>query len=237
MRAICFLTILLVACQQQPKSATRILVFSKTEGGYRHASIEAGKKMFMQLANQYHYEADTSEDANLFTSQNLSQYKAIVFLSTRGDILNDQQQLAFQQFIQNGGGFLGIHAATTTEYSWPWYNELVGAYFDGHPEPQAARYTVVDTNFSPVKHLPKQFSWFDEVYNFKSVKENIQPVITVDEMSYTGGKMGAHHPVCWYQEVFGTRSFYIGQGHFDEAYSDSNFVQLVFNGLNWVTNQ
>ena len=75
-----------------------------------------------------------SEESEVFNERFLSDINVIVFLNTTGDILDDNQQLELQRFIQAGGGFVGIHSATDTEYKWPYYNQLVGAYFDSHPE-------------------------------------------------------------------------------------------------------
>lgn len=222
-----------IACRETKKEQGRILVFSKTSGGYRHGSIEAGKKMFLQLGLEKNYRIDTTENAAVFTKANLAQYKAIVFLSTRGDILDSSQQEAFQHYIRSGGGFTGIHAATTTEYDWPWYNQLVGAYFDGHPEPQEAVYRILDREFPAMRHLPDSFRWHDEVYNFKSVRDSLQYILSVNENSFEGGKMGAFHPVSWYHSFEGGRSFYTGLGHFDDAYTDHRFIEMVWNGLLW----
>src|SRR6218665_131774 len=212
----------------------KVLVFSKTEGGYRHASIEAGKKMFIAMANEKKFIADTTEDASVFTIERLKQYDVIVFLSTRGNILDSMQQIALQDFIHSHKGFVGIHAATTTEYEWPWDNKLIGAYFDGHPEPQAAHYRKTDKNFYPLKTFPDTLTWTDEVYNFRSVQDSLHYVITVDENSYEGGKMGVLHPISWYHYFEGSRVFYISLGHFDSAYTDPMFTQIIYRGLEWV---
>ncbi len=107
----------------------RILVFSKTTG-YVHASIPAGKDAIIQLAKQDRFIADTSSDASVFNPVNLEKYGAVVFLSTSGDILNQEQQRAFEEFVRKGGGYVGLHGASATEYEWPWYGRLVGAIFN-----------------------------------------------------------------------------------------------------------
>jgi type 1 glutamine amidotransferase len=219
------------------KKLKHILVFSKTDTGYRHASIEAGKQMFVKMAKEKSFVADTTEDASLFNDAALKQYDVVVFLSTRGNILDTFQQEAFQHFIHRGGGFVGIHAATTTEYTWPWYNKLIGAYFDGHPAPQKATYTKVDKNFFPTKSFPATLQWMDEIYNFRSVQDSLHYVITVDEQSYTGGKMGSFHPACWYHTFEGGRAFYIALGHFDDAYNDPLFTTIIYNSLRWAAGE
>ncbi len=112
----------------------RVLVFSKTVS-FRHASIGAGQKALFQLGKTQGFVVDTTENADRFTEENLKRYRAVIFLSTTGDVLNAQQQNAFERYIQAGGGYLGIHAATDTEYDWPWYNKLAGAWFASHPNP------------------------------------------------------------------------------------------------------
>lgn len=211
----------------------RVLVFSKTEGGYRHASIAAGKQMFLQLAKRHRFQVDTTEDASHFTEAALKRYNVIVFLSTRDNVLDTFQQKAFQQYIRKGGGFLGIHAATTTEYTWPWYNQLIGAYFDGHPEPQAAFYRKIDRAFYATRSFPDTLTWTDEIYNFRSVQDSLHYVITVDEQSYRGGKMGGVHPVSWYHTFEGGRVFYLGLGHFDAPYRQPIFVRTILDALRW----
>ena len=109
-----------------------VLVFSKTEG-FRHASIPKGQEAIFALGKEHGFSVDTTENADVFKEKKLKEYNVVVFLNTTGDILNEAQQLEFNRWIQAGGGFVGIHAATDTEYDWPWYGELVGAYFNGHP--------------------------------------------------------------------------------------------------------
>lgn len=108
------------------------LVFSKT-AAFRHGSIPAGIAAIQELGEENGFEVTATEDAGAFTAENLAQYDVVIWLSTTGDVLNDQQQAAFEDYIQNGGGYAGIHAASDTEYQWPWYGELVGAYFASHP--------------------------------------------------------------------------------------------------------
>ena len=103
----------------------KVLVFSKTEG-FRHSSIPNGISAIEQLGQQHDFTVDATEDASAFTFENLQQYEAIIFLSTTGDVLNRNQQDTFERYIRNGGGFVGIHAASDTEYNWSWYGELVG---------------------------------------------------------------------------------------------------------------
>jgi type 1 glutamine amidotransferase len=163
----------------------------------------------------------------------LKQYDAVVFLSTTGNILNDEQQKAFEEFIRSGKGFVGIHAAADTEYDWPWYGKLVGAYFVSHPKQQKAKLTITDHKHASTKHLPTTWERFDEWYNYKSRNNDVKVLMTIDESSYQGGKEGAYHPMAWYHSFDGGRSFYTALGHTDESYKEENFLKHLLGGIKY----
>src|SRR5882724_4983970 len=210
----------------------KALIFCKT-AGFHHGSIAAGVKAIITLGEENNFSVDTTVDAAQFTFDNLKQYATVVFLSTTGDVLNDEQQNAFERYIRQGGGFVGIHAATDCEYNWPWYGNLVGAYFGGHPAPQEAVLTIVDKHHLSTKHLPEQWRRKDEWYNFKWMSTDLHVLITIDENSYKGGKLGANHPMAWYHDYDGGRAFYTELGHTDESYSDPNYLKHILGGIKY----
>jgi type 1 glutamine amidotransferase len=217
-----------------PKQQKKILVFSKT-AGYRHTSaIDAGKKYLMDLGKSNRFGVDTTENADVFTAENLKKYSAVVFLCTTGNVLNDQQQQAFEQFIRKGGGYLGLHSAADTEYDWPWFGELNGAYFKNHPKQQEAIFNVVNGNHIATAHLPKVWKRFDELYNFKWIGTDLNVLITIDESSYTGGGNGENHPMAWYHEFDGGRGFYTALGHDNKSWEDPMYLQHVLGGIRYV---
>jgi cytochrome c len=110
----------------------RVLVFSKT-AGFRHSSIETGVALVKKIGAEQGFAVDATEDASAFNDANLRKYRAVVFMSTTGDVLDDVQQDALERYIQAGGGWVGVHSATDTEYDWPWYGKLAGAWFKSHP--------------------------------------------------------------------------------------------------------
>jgi len=210
----------------------KVLVFSKT-AGYHHMSIDAGIKAIQELGVKYHFAVDTTTDSTKFVLANLKKYSAIVFLSTTGDVLNEEQQIAFQRYIQAGGGFLGVHAATDTEYGWPWYGKLVGAYFKSHPKQQDATLNVVDRDFIATKHLPQTWKRWDEWYNYKWIGNDLHVLIKIDEKSYTGGENGDNHPMAWYHNFDGGRAFYTELGHTDESYADPLYLNHLLGGIKY----
>ncbi|RIQ12963.1 DUF1349 domain-containing protein [Jiangella rhizosphaerae] len=210
-----------------------ILVFSKT-AGFRHDSIPAGIAAIQQLGAEHDFDVTATEDAAAFTDENLAQYDAVVWLSTTGDVLNADQQAAFERYIQNGGGYAGIHSASDTEYSWPWYGGLVGAYFANHPQNQTATVKVEDPAHPSTAHLDPLWSRYDEWYNYQSnPRGDVHVLTSLDEKSYSpgSGAMGADHPITWCQDYDGGRSWYTGLGHTIESYSEPEFLQLVLGGI------
>ncbi len=214
------------------KKVKQVLVFFETKG-YYHESIPTGVAAIQLLGKQNGFGVDTSRTSDIFTDEKLAKYDAVVFMSTTKDVLNEEEQIAFQKFIQKGKGFVGIHAATDTEYDWPWFNQLVGAYFKSHPKQQDAVLHIKNAKHLSTKHLPKTWKRWDEWYNFKNVQPNLKVLITLDESSYTGGENGADHPISWYHEFDGGRAFYTGLGHTHEAYSDPLFLKHVLGGINY----
>lgn len=230
---ILFIAIVFFSCNtSSEKSGTKILVFAKTSG-FRHSSIPDGKAAIQKLGKENGFAVDTTEDASVFTEENLKNYAAVVFLNTTGDVLNYKQEAAFERFIQAGGGFTGIHSATDTEYDWIWYARLVGGNFISHPEQQNAKLNVVDKTHPATKHLPDTWERFDEWYNFKNLNNDVKVLIKIDESSYKGGTNGAEHPMAWYHEYDGGRSFYTEFGHTEASYKDSNYLKHILGGIQY----
>jgi type 1 glutamine amidotransferase len=230
-----FLIAIFLGCTSAKKiiQSSKILVFSATKG-FRHKSIEAGKIGLLKLGSEKNWKVDTTEEAKVFTEVTLKQYGVVIFLNTTGNILNDEQQIAFQKYIQSGGSFVGIHSATDTEYDWPWYNNLVGAYFESHPKPQLALYNIINKNHPAVSFMADTLSRMEEIYNFKSFKkELVNVLITIDEKTYTGGKMPEYHPIAWYHKYDGGRAFYTEWGHHPEAFAEPLFLKHIAGAIQW----
>ncbi len=222
------------SCANRNYQQIRVLIFSKTLG-FRHESIAAGQRMFLDLGTRYGFRVDTTENANVFTEELLNGYSALVFLNTTGNILDESQQLALRRYIQSGGGFMAIHGADGAEYDWPWYGRLVGAWFESHPPGvQEAEIYVVDREHPAMTELPVVWRHTEEWHNFTSISSNMHVLAKVDEQSYSGGEHHDNHPVIWCQEFDGGRSFYTALGHSPETYSNILFVKHILGGLAFV---
>ncbi|XCF06588.1 ThuA domain-containing protein [Tamlana crocina] len=228
MKTILFLllSVMVLSC----KAPESVLVFSKTEG-FRHKSIETGVEVIRQLGKENKFKVTHTEDSNVFSNEGLKDFDAIVFLSTTGNVFSAAQEQAFKTYINNGGSFMGVHSATNTEYNWPWYGKLVGAYFLDHPKHCEAHVHVEDAAHQSTKHLKSPWVLYDEWYNYRDMSPDLKVLLTVDESSYVGGKHGDYHPIAWYGEYDGGRMFYTGLGHTIEIYSNPEFKQHVLGGI------
>jgi PKD repeat protein/glucose/arabinose dehydrogenase len=210
-----------------------VLVFSRT-AGFRHDSIPAGITAIQELGAQNGFSVTATEDPAAFTDDTLAQYAAVIWLSTTGDVLNSDQQAAFERYIRAGGGYAGVHAASDTEYNWPWYGDLVGAYFLGHPANQNATVKVEDPAHPSTSPLPAKWTRFDEWYNFQTnPRGDVHVLASLDERSYSpgAGAMGADHPTAWCHDYDGGRAWYTGGGHTIESYAEPLFRQHLLGGI------
>jgi cytochrome c len=219
----------------RPAAPRRVLVFSKTKG-WKHTSIPFGIAAIQKLGQENNFRVDTTKNADYFNDDSLKHYQAVVFMSTTGNVLNPVQQAAFERYIQAGGGYMGVHAAADTEYDWPWYNKLVGAYFSSHPNNSNVRKATVDvTDKSHIStaHLPDHWERTDEWYNYRSFYTDLNVLANLDENTYDGGTNGSNHPIAWYHDFDGGRAFYTGGGHEDASFSEPLFVKHLLGGLTY----
>ncbi|GAA4295472.1 ThuA domain-containing protein [Aestuariibaculum suncheonense] len=236
MRGLLFCLVVVFSSFVSPPKESQILVFTKT-AGFRHESIEVGVETLKALGIENQFAITHTENAEVFNYRNLKRYDAVIFLNTTGDVLNAEQEQAFEKYINKGGSFMGIHAATDTEFEWPWFNKLVGAYFLDHPKQQTATINRVIRSHPATKHLPNQWQRYDEWYNFKSMNKQVNVLLMLDETSYEGGKNGAFHPIAWCHEFDGGRAFYTGLGHTVASYSEPEFKKHLLGGILYCLNR
>ena len=233
-----------------------MLVFSET-AGFRHDSIDEGIAAIQELGAANDFEVDATEDSTQFNSANLAQYDAVVFLSTTGDVLTDDQQEAFERYMRAGGGFVGIHAAADTEYTWPWYGEMIGGYFRNHPPgTPTATVDIEDGDEPSTQGLPNPWVRTDEWYNYQSFEtpsvngggddysvrnSGVKVLATVNEWTYDeedgNDEANDDHPIAWCSEFDGGHVWYTGMGHTADSFGTAagNIRQHILGGLETVT--
>ncbi|UXP32315.1 ThuA domain-containing protein [Reichenbachiella agarivorans] len=219
----------------------KALLFTKTVG-WHHESIHEGVTAMRWLADRHDFSLYWTENERMvFNEKALAKYDVVIFLNTTGDVLNDEQQAAFEKFIQSGKGYVGIHSASDTEYEWSWYTQLVGRMFKIHPANQTALIKVEDRNFPGMQLMPDVRWWTDEWYEFGEEKvEGLKYLVSVDESTYNAKVewkdnksegMPDFHPISWYHEFDGGRAFYTALGHLPKTYSDPLFLEHIYGGV------
>jgi type 1 glutamine amidotransferase len=210
-----------------------VLVFSRT-AGFRHDSIPDAVASIGALGATHGFAIDATEDPATFEDARLVSYRAVVFLLTTGDVLDDQQQAAFERYLRAGNGFVGVHSASDTEYDWPWYGGLVGAYFRGHPAVQPGTIVVEDRTHPSTAGLPESWLRTDEWYDFRTnPRSQVRVLAGLDEASYDGGTMGEDHPIAWYHAYGGGRAWYTAGGHTRESYAEPLFLEHILGGIRY----
>lgn len=221
------LLIALIAACSEPATTPRFhaLVFSRTTG-FRHDAIPSAVAAIRQLGNANNFAVDATEDPSAFSDANLDRYQVVVFALTTGDILDDAQQGALERFIRSGRGFAGIHSASDTEYDWPWYGALVGAYFRTHGPIEQGTVVVSDPTHPLTSGLPGRWTRTDEWYQFRAA-----PPATARILATLDGAVP--HAIIWCQTYDGGRSFYTAPGHTRESYSEPPFLAHLLKGIEY----
>lgn len=182
---------------------------------------------------------------SVFTDENLAEYEVVVWVSNTGDVLNDDEQAAFERYIQAGGGYVGFHAAGDSDRAWDWYEDLSGGQFQSHPAgtPQAT-IDVEDAAHASTAHLPSRWTRVDEWYNYQENPRSypcytdptktcgVNVLLRMDETTYSPGAdaMG-DHPIAWCNEWDGGRAWYTGLGHTNASYTEPEFVTHALGGI------
>ncbi|EKB49883.1 ThuA domain-containing protein [Cecembia lonarensis] len=236
---LALLTLFVFASCNKRSGKPKVLVFSKTAGFY-HESIPDGIAAIQKLGAENGFDVDTTTNAELFNEENLKQYAAVIWLSTTGDVLNHYQEADFERYIQAGGGFVGIHAASDTEYHWGWYNRLVGGYFsyhpgigDPYPNVQEGTLNVTDRKHQSTRFLPEIWNRRDEWYHFKKLNPDVNVLMDIDEESYQHTQPMGFHPMAWYHEYDGGRAWYTAGGHTKESFTEELFLQHILEGIKY----
>jgi uncharacterized protein len=214
-----------------------------TTKGWHHESLHAGVLAIQGMGVKNYFDVVLFENPNGFTDEYLKQFQAVIFLNTTGDIFDTAQQKVMERFIQSGKGFVGIHSASDTEYDWDWYNKLVGRMFKIHPAIQTAEINILDAGFPGLQGFANNKLWTDEWYEFGPEKiSGLNYILSVDETTYNpkadwgekkGVGMGKLHPLSWYHNFDGGRSFYTALGHLPAIYSDLVFLNHLYAGIFW----
>jgi uncharacterized protein len=236
-----FQSVLCFTVAAQQKQFKALLV--TTTRGWHHESLHNGVIAIKDMGVKNYFDVVLFEDPKGFTDKFLEQFKVVILLNTTADIFDSAQQKVMERFIQAGKGFVGIHSASDTEYDWDWYNKLVGRMFHIHPVIQTARLNIIDEKFPGLQGFANNKLWTDEWYEFGPEKiSDLNYILAVDESTYEpkvqwgekkGMGMGKLHPIAWYHNYDGGRSFYTALGHLPAIYNDPAFLNHLYAGIFW----
>lgn len=243
--ALVFLVVL-CSLSAAPAPGRKILVYTRnhvTNGtGYVHENIPYSIAAIKKLGEENGFAVDATDDPKVFTTENLKQYRALVFSNSNNEAFeNDAQRDAFKAYIQSGGGFVGIHSASGSERNWPYFWAVVGGKFVRHPKMQDFTLRVVDASHPATKGLPAEFAWNDECYYTDNNNPDIKPLLVTDpatlddpkKAEYPGDKFGHALPLAWYHTFDGGREFYTALGHKPDDYKNPILLKQILGGILW----
>ncbi|KAF5232612.1 hypothetical protein FAUST_8644 [Fusarium austroamericanum] len=237
-------------------SSIKVLLVTKTRG-YRHDCIPSTISAFKSLP----FTVTATEDTTDLLS--LSNYDVIALGHTSGDFLSEEEADSLAEFVENGGGVVGIHAASCGMTSNTRYTNIFGNVFNGHPPPEwitlevegtghfinkfdalpetdAAPDTAPTCPFNIESLSANQLPWFDEVYTFKShprIPHNDRQILLSIHQTTTKNDERRSFPLSWVQNVGQGRVYYTALGHFDEAYHNSWYMETIRRAIIWVAKQ
>ena len=226
-----------------------VLVLSKAIGYVHVDAIPAGKKMLQDIAGSSGWDVYLTDNAATHNAEDLAKFDLIVWNNVSGDVLSPDQRAAMKAWIEQGGGWVGIHASGgDVIYKWDWYvDTLLGAQFAGHtmsPQFQDANVLVSDPNIDVTAHLPRPWAVADEewyAFDTNPRDKGYEILLTMDTDSYirTGGNflwrddMAGEHPIAWRHQLGEGRVLYSAIGHQGATYGVPEFRQLITNAMRW----
>ena len=236
--SICIVMILSTVGLSKP----HVLIYTKNGKGYVHDNIPASVTCLKQICQAKGWTCEESDDPNVFTTERIKAFDLLVFSNTNNETFDTEaQKKVFQQYIREGGGFVGIHSACGSERQWPWFWANLGGKFVRHPKFQPFDIKVIDATNPSTKHLPKVWAWEDECYFMNQLNPDIHVLLAVDlttlddagKATYPGEVFGQTFPLCWCHEFDGGRQWYTALGHSIKHYQDKNFVAHLAGGMEW----
>lgn len=252
----------------EPKAKRKVLIFSRTTG-FRHSSIPVGVKAITMMGDKTGaYLAYATEDESIFAPEKLNTFDAVLMLNTTGPNDNKYEPLlpkfdkqdpdseakarqreevlkkSLLDFVSQGKGLMGIHAATDTYKAWKEYNKMMGGAFAGHPWNAKDKVTVKVLQPShPLCSMFKEtdFDIVDEIYQFRldtALPSDRLFLLSLDtekmDTSRGNRKQAGPYPISWVSTYGKGRTFYCSLGHNEHIYWNPTILQHYLAGLQYV---
>lgn len=232
-------------------SGKTVLLFSKTNG-FRHGeAIEASIPAFEKIAKDNEWMLFKTDNGAVFNTEQLQKFDVVIWNNTSGKVLDEVQRESFKKYLEDGGGFLGIHAAGDNSHQWDWYEqEVLGTLFSHHPiDPQFQKATMYleEGNTTLTEGLATTWDREEEWYMFfdNPRDKGFNVLYTVDESNINPSGnmpllasdkdwgMGKDHPIVWYHPLKKGRVVYSALGHAGSSFQEPNHLQLLENAIRW----
>ncbi len=219
-----------------------VLVFSKTSGWRHHEAITAAADVFRTAANKNEWAIYITENGAIFNEEDLERFSVVVWNNATGQVLTQLQKDALRAYIEEGGGFMALHAAGDGSHDdWPWFVEnVIRADYLGAPQEQQVQSAkvIVTNRLHPItNHLPKRWPRKDEWFGFSTNPrgKGVTILARLNEMSYNPEEsaMGKDHPIMWVHQVGEGRVFYSAMGHTATAYQDPDYAAVMEKAMLW----
>lgn len=218
----------------------RVLVFSR-ETLWMHPSTPVAQAALVDMCRTRGFDVIASSDPAVFAAERLAEVDVVVFAVTSGNVLDAAGRAAFEPWVRGGGGVVGLHSASATEYDWPFFVALIGARFRTHPPVlTVADVTVEDPTAPVIAGLPSRWPRTDEWYAFHERPEDqgVHVVLALDEATaqppLPDDQRAGYHPIAWTDDRLGGRMFYTAMGHTPESYAEPAFLDLIAQAITWV---
>lgn len=224
------------------RPSKRVLIYTRNGKGYVHENIAASVEALKKLCVTNGWEVEVTDDPAMFTGEKLKRFKCIIFSNTNNEaFITEEQRHALVAYIQQGGGFVGIHSASGSERQWPWFWAMLGGKFVRHPELQKFTIKVIDHEHDATAFLSDVWQWEDECYYINQLNPDIHILLAADISSitdekkadYPGTTFGNYFPIAWCHEFDGGKQFYTSLGHKAEYYQDEKFLKHLEGGIRW----
>lgn len=232
-----------VATPAAPPAVPEVLYFTYS-AGFKHEVVPESERVLTQLGEQSgRFRVTVSHDPADLDAKRLARYRAIVFYTTGELPIGDQHKRDLLAFVDGGKGFVGVHSASDTFYTWPEYGRMVGGYFDEHPWTQEVKVKVEDRNHPATRHLGADFAIDDEIYQFRDwSRADVHVLLSLDTRSVDLHKEKVHRTdgdfaLAWTRTQGKGRVFYTALGHRPEVWRDPRFQTLLTGALQWAMNE
>jgi type 1 glutamine amidotransferase len=212
-------------------AAFKVLVLAGTSGDHSPMS-SAGRPVLEKLGAANGFTVDYFTDVNLLTDANLEKYQVLIQLNLYPFDLKENHRAAFQKFIEQGKGWVGIHAAGCAQSNWPWYSKFLGdVTWVSHAEFRGGTLIFEDRGHPATRNMPATLSVKDEWYQFsKSPRANVRVLAKADEAVYKPFNAQGDHPMVWGNPAY-PKTLYISIGHDPADWVAPDYVNLVRDAI------